>query len=182
MNILVNNKIVNFTHNDFPMLISGQAFVQSGASFFSISLMTELFKKGEKIVLFTALPQAKDLFREQVGDNLNENAFIIESGDENFFLNKLDEIQDLSERIILSKNIEEYRINLFNKLKDKKLVIFSGDIDRCEFGDELIKKDFKTKIFFSYPTKIQIENKIELPKYKGLILYDNYNGLIEIEK
>ncbi len=180
MKFLVNDGIVNFTHDDFPMLISGAD--KTGSSFFSISLMTDLYKKGEKVLLFSALPQAKDLFKEQVGDNLNKNAIIIESGNENFFLNKLNEIQDLLERIILSKNIEEYSINLFNKLKDKKLVIFSGDVDRCEFVDELIKNDFKTKIFFSYPEKIQIENKIDLPKYTGFIISDSHNGLIKVEK
>ena len=182
MRILVNNKVANFTHEDFPMLISGEAFVQSGASFFGVSLMTELFKKGEKIVLFTALPQAKDLFRKQIEGALNENAIIIESGDEDLFIKKLNLIEDLDERIILFKNIEEYSINLFNKLKDKKLVIFSGDLDKCEFNDELVKKDFKTKIFFTYPKKIQIENKIDLPRYRGFIISDNYNGLVEIEK
>jgi 5'-3' exonuclease len=143
------------------------------------------YKAGRKKTddnLSLQLESAKDLFKDQVGYNLNENVIIVESGDENFFLNKLDEIKDLDERIILSKNIEEYSINLFNKLKDKRLIIFSGDVDRCEFGDQLVKKDFKTKIFFTYPEKMHIEGKIELPKYSGHILSDKYNGLISILK
>jgi hypothetical protein len=181
MDILVNNKIVNFSQEDFPMLISGKALVGSGSSFFSICLMSQLSKKGEKIVFFTAFTQAKDEFRKQLGDKINKDSIIIESGDENIFLKEIDKINDFRDRIVLVKNIEEYNKKLFNKLKDKELIIFSGDIDKCQFRDELIKKDFKTKIFFSYPEKIKIDNEIELPKYKGLIISPKYNGLISVD-
>ncbi len=182
MELLVNNEIINFKQEDFPMLVSGKAFVGSGASFFSVSLMTKLFESGEKIVFFTALPPAKKLFRSQIGDRMNDSIILIESGDENNFIEKLNEIEDLNERIILFKNIENYSSKLFDKLKNQKLVIFSGDVDKCEFVEELKKKDFKTKIFFSYPEKIEIENKIELPKYNGQIISSKYQGLISIDK
>jgi len=71
---------------------------------------------------------------------------------------------------------------LFNKLKDHKLTIFSGDIDKCVFGDQLATMDFKTRIFFTYTDKIKIENKINLPKYSGYIISSNYEGDIKIEK
>ncbi|MFA6586247.1 MAG: hypothetical protein WCS86_03765 [Candidatus Paceibacterota bacterium] len=180
MDILVDDKIVSFNRNDFPMLISG--IPSAGSSFFSIGVMINLFKKGEKIVLFSAYEQAKDLFREQFRGDANNNALIIESGDDNLFLEQLDKIQDLSERIVLYKNIDNYDSKLFSKLKDMKLVIFSGDIDKCEFREELMKKEFKTKIFFSYPKDIEIENKISLPKYHGHIISEKYNGLIRILK
>lgn len=180
MNILVNNEIVNFNKDDFPVLISGCP--GAGSSFFSIGVMINLSKQGEKIVLFSAYLEAKELFREQLGNSPNENTLIIESGDDNLFLEQLDKIPDLSERIILYKNIDNYDSKLFNKLKDKKLIIFSGDIDKCEFGEELMNKEFKTKIFFSYPEKSKIANKIELPKYHGYIVNDKYNGLVSIIK
>lgn len=180
MNILVNNEIVNFNKEDFPMFVNGKAFVQSGASFFSVSLITKLFESGEKIVFFTALPPAKELFRSQIGDRGNHNIIIIESGDEDTFIKELDNIKDIFERIILFKNIENYSQKLFDKLKDYKLIIFSGDIDKCEFSESLVKKEFKTKIFFSYTEKMHIENRIEIPKYNGHIMSDKYNGLISI--
>lgn len=180
MKILVNDKEIVFNKSDFPMLVNGKAFVQSGASFFSVSLMTKLLEWGEKIVFFTGFDPAKELFRSQIGDVQNDNIIIIPSGDEEKFIQKLDEIKNLKERIILFKNIEEYSTNLFNRLKNQELVIFSGDIDECEFRDELSKINFKTKIFFSYPEKIEVENKIELPKYKGLIISQKYNGLISL--
>ena len=182
MNILVNNGIVNFSKEDFPMLINGKAFVQSGASFFSVSLMTKLFESGEKIVFFTALPPAKELFRDQLSGRMNDNIIIIPTGNEEDFIKELDEIKDLDGRIILFKNIEDYSIKLFDKLKDRKLVIFSGDIDKCEFAEQLIGKEFKNRIFFSYPNNMKIENKIELPKYSGHIIGEKYNGEIKISK
>lgn len=181
MNILVNNKIVEFDKEDFPMFVNGEAFVNSGASFFSVSLMTKLVSTGHKIVFFTGFPPAKELFREQIGDIKNDDIIIIDSGDEDEFINRLDEIKDLDERVILFKNIEEYSIKLFDRLKDKKFIIFSGDIDKCAFRDSLLKKDFQNKIFFSYPQSINIENKIELPKYCGHIIGEKYNGIIKLD-
>lgn len=178
MNILVNNEIVNFSKEDFPMLIS--AAPSAGSSFFSIELMINLFKQGEKIILFSAYEQAKELFKQELENNINDNALIIESGDDNLFLEQLDKIQDLSERIILYKNIDNYDSRLFFKLKERELVIFSGDIDRCEFNEQLMSKEFKNKIFFSYPDKFKIDNKIDLPKYSGHIIGDKYNGEIKI--
>lgn len=178
MNIFVNNNKVLFNKDDFPILISGAP--GAGSSFFSIEMMIHLFKQEERIVLFSAYEQAKDLFRSEIGDTLNKNVLIIESGDDKLFLAELDNISDLSERIVLFKNIDNYDSKLFNKLKDMELVVFSGDLDKCEFAGELMKKEFKTKIYFSYPAKFNISNKIELPKYHGLIHSDKYNGLISI--
>jgi len=179
MNILVNNKIVNFSQEDFPMLISGVE--KSGTSFFSICLMAELFNRGEKEIFFTAYPPAKEEFRKQLGDSINDNAKIIGQGEEKIFLEKINAIEDFDERIVLVKNIENYSQKLFDKLKDKKLVIFSGDMDKCQFGNDLAKKDFKTKIFFSYPEKLMVENKIRLPKYFGMVISEKHNGLISLK-
>jgi len=178
MKILINDKEVVFNKEDFPMLINGRD--KSGASFFSISLLANLFENGEKILLFSAYDPAKEEFRKQLGDSINENALIIESGDKENFIKELDNINDLSEKIILCKNIENYSSDLFNKLKDQELVIFSGDIDKCEFGEQLVNNDFKTKIFFSYPGKMEVEDKIELPKYKGMIISSKYEGIISL--
>ncbi len=177
--IIISNKIVNFNHEDFPMLISG--LTSAGSSLFSIELMVDLFKKGEKIILFSAYEQAKELFKKEMKDSFgNENALIIESGNDNLFIEQLNNIQDLSKRIILFKNIDNYDSKLFDKLKNNKLIIFSGNLDECKFKDELLKMEFKTKIYFSYPLGIKIENKIELPKYNGHIFSDKYNGIIKL--
>lgn len=181
MNILFNNEIINFNKEDFPMLFSGKALVHSGASMFSVSLMTKLFERGEKIVFFTAFSQAKELFREQLNNKINENIIIIESGDEDTFIEELDKIKDLDERIVLFKNIENYSHKIFDKLKDHKLTIFSGDLDTCRVADELMKKEFKTKIFFSQSENYPQEGMDNLPKYYGKITNEKYNGMVSLE-
>jgi hypothetical protein len=178
MNIFINDEIVNFSKEDFPVLINGAD--KRGASFFSIVLLANLFKNGHKILLFSAYPPAKEEFRKQLGDLINGNALIVELGDEDNFISEIDNIIDLPERIILFKNIENYSTKLFDKLKNQKLIIFSGDVDKCEFGEHLAGKSFNTKIFFSYSDKIKIENKVDLPKYSGYIESSKYNGLIKL--
>ncbi|NVN97072.1 hypothetical protein HXX01_02450 [Candidatus Nomurabacteria bacterium] len=183
MKFLINDQEVSFSKEDFPMLVNGQAFIQSGASFFSVSLMTKLFEEGEKIVFFTGFPPAKELFRNQLGSRVNDkNIIIIESGDEENFIKELDNIGDLDERIVLFKNIEEYSQNLFDKLKNHKLTIFSGDVDKCAFSNSLMKMDFKAQILFTYPENLEIENKIDLPKFSGHIIGERLNGIIRIEQ
>ncbi len=179
MNVVVNDQPITLTHEDFPMLISGAP--GEGSSYFSIELMVKLFQNGEKVVLFSAFEQAKELFKKEIGDTTNENVSIIESGDDNTFIEELKNIPDLSERIVLFKNIDNYDQKLFDQLKDAKLVIFSGDLDQCQFKDELLKKEFKTKIFFSYPQGVEIENKIELPKYCAQIINDRNTGIITVK-
>lgn len=178
MNILVNNEMIKFIHDDFPMLVSGAP--SAGSSFFSVGLMVSLLNQGEKILLFSAYEQAKELFREHLNESPNDNAMIIESGDGNLFIKQLGEIKDLSERIILFKNIDNYDAKLFDKLKNQELIIYSGDLDKCSFRDDLVKIDFKTKIFFSYPDCLNINDKIDLPKYNGLIINKKYNGVIKL--
>ena len=177
MNILVDNKIVTFTQDNFPILVTGAC--KTGSSLFSISLVSNLFENGNRILFLTAYPAAKEDFRKQLGANISENAIIVDSGEENIFIEKLDQIAGLDNTIILLKNMENYSTKLFDKLKNHKLVIFSGDIDRCVFGDQLASMDFKTKIFFSYPEKLKIENRTDLPKYNGHVIGDGINGIIK---
>ena len=177
MNILVDNKKVNFTEDDFPMLISDAD--KSGSSFFSISLLATLFKSGMKVLLFSAYPMAKEEFRKQIGDN-EENTIIIDSGEEQALIDSVENTPNLSERIVLIKNIDTYSSKLFDVVKNLKLIIFSGDLDKCQFADELIKKEFATKIFFSQSEKFPQEEPINLAKYCGKIISEKHEGIISL--
>jgi hypothetical protein len=178
MNILVNNKAIEFQHEDFPMLISGAP--GAGSSFFSIELMVNLLRNGEKVIIFSAYEQAKDLFKKEVGDFRNPDALIIESEDDGLFVEQLKNVPDVKERIILYKNIDNYDSRLFDALVDNQLVIYSGNLDKCVFKQQLIEKPLKTKILFSYPKNIEITDKIELSKYCARIVSDKYNGIITL--
>ncbi len=178
MNILLDDKKVDFSLNDLPILVSGAE--KSGSSFFTVCLLANFLKNGHKVILFSAHPAAKEEFRNQIGTDLS-NAIIIDSESEDDFINTIKTIPDLPERIILIKNIDSYSQKLFEAVKDNNLVIFSGDLDKCQFADDLLKKSFASKIFFSYSEKNPIEKLKLLPKYSGMIVGGKYNGVVRLE-
>ena len=178
MNILINNKKVNFKTNDFPILIHG--YPKTGSSLFSVALLADLLKNDNKVIFFSAYPEAKEVFRNEI-NSIDVNALIIDSGDEQVFIETIKNINDLNERIVLIKNIENYSLKLFEVVRDLKYVIFSGNIDECNFIDELIKKEFITKIFFSQSKKYYQDEIEDLPRYFGKITSKEHNGLISLE-
>ncbi|MFA5886380.1 MAG: hypothetical protein WC863_01225 [Patescibacteria group bacterium] len=178
MNVLLNNQKINFDSSDFPMLISGAE--KTGSSFFSICLLAELLKNGYKVLFFSAYPMAKEEFRKQIGDKI-ENAVIIESGEEGDLIKEIKNISDLEERFVLIKNIDIYSHKIFDVLKDLELVIFSGDLDKCQFADSLINKAFSSKIFFSPSEKYSHSMVSNLAKFCGEIVSKKHNGIISLD-
>lgn len=178
MNVLIDNKETSFGASDFPMLISGAD--KTGTSFFSICLLANLLNLGEKVLLFSAYPAAKEAFAQQIINN-KEKALVVESGEEEAFLEIISSTPDLAERFILIKNIEMYSEKIFEAVKDLNLVIFSGDLDKCSFADKLIAKDFASKVFFSPSEKYPQPNLDNLPKYTGRIIGEHYNGVISLD-
>ncbi len=178
MNILLDDKKIDFSLNDLPILISGRE--KTGSSFFTICLLVNLLKNGHKVILFSAHPAAKEEFRDQVGANL-DNALIIDSESEDDFIDIIKNTPDLPQRVVLIKNIDSYSQKLFEAVKNLKLVIFSGDLDKCQFADDLLKKNFNSKIFFSFSEKDPIAELKPLPKYSGKIFNEKYSGVIKLE-
>ena len=105
MKILINDKEIVFNKEDFPILITGAC--KTGSSLFSISLVTSLFENNNKVLFLTAYPEAKVDFRRQLGDKINDNAIIVDSGEESVFIENLYQMSDLNDIIILLKNIRE---------------------------------------------------------------------------
>jgi hypothetical protein len=77
---------------------------------------------------------------------------------------------------------EDHTLTIFKQLKDNKLVIFSGNLDECQFKNELLDKEFKTKIFFSYPQGVEMDNTIDLPKYCAQIINEKYQGIVTVKE
>ena len=176
MDILLNDHKIDFGINDFPILISGAEKI--GASLFTVCMLANLLKSGNKVILFSAHPEAKEEFKSQVGKN--NKAIIIESEDENIFIETIKNIPNLSEIVVLIKNIDSYSSNLFKAIKDLKLIILSGDLDKCRFANNLLEKHFTSKIFFSYSEKYPLEELKDLPRYCGKIISYKYNGMIRL--
>ncbi len=178
MNIILNNQVPDYSQFDFPILVSGAE--KTGSSLFSVSLLANFLKNGRKVVFFSAYPEAKAEFRKQI-IGFENKAIIIDPGEEQAFLDTLKNITDLSERIVLIKNMNKYSKKVFDAVKNLKLIIFSGDTDRCEFTDELLKINIPTKIFFSASLKFASNKLDELPKYCGQIFSERHNGIIKLD-
>ncbi len=124
--------------------------------------MAQITAHDEKIVFFSAYPEAKDELHKQIAIVDIDNTLIVDSGDEKNFIDIIKSLKDINKRIVLFKNIENYSSQLFKELDNKELIIYSGDIDKCRFREELLHLDFRTRIFFSYPEIFKVVNKIKM--------------------
>ena len=192
--IILNNELYQVKEKDLPFLIIyGE---KSGGSHFTITLIADLFLSGSKILFFTAFPMAKDNFLEQIGSDHPKVAFInsvediknykdnqvliLESGNENLFIEAISILQDLNERVVLVKNIEAFSQDIFNNCLDLKNVVLSGNIDICIAKEQILKKSFKSIVVF---TKPEISLPIEVPileKWTGYLSGQDNMGVIKV--
>ena len=193
MNILLNNKPLNFDKNYLSCLIHGRE--KSGASHFSIQLISQLFLQREKIIFFTAYSQAKDSFIESI-KNEKDNVFyidkiedldqnpstqviIVQNGNEKLFMQVLNKLKDIKERVIFIKNIETYSCEMLEKILIYKQLIISGDLDQIKNPNLLSQERFKTIIVFSKAKNLQLKIP-ELEKYVGYFCSGRVTGEIRV--
>ena len=194
--ILLNNENYFAGEEDLPCLITYAP--KTGGSHFSVTLVTNLFLNGSKILFFTAYPMAKDNFFEQINGmedrvvyiesvdqleaNKNAQVVILKSGDEKLFLEIAPKLADINERVVLVKNIEVFSDAVFDYCSKLQKVIFSGDIDKCGAKDKIIAKGYKTIVAFSKP-EFSLPFKLPaLEKYDGYLWSEKKSGLVKVEK
>jgi hypothetical protein len=192
--ITLNNEDYNVTEKELPYLVVYGR--QSGGSHFTLTLVKDLFLSGSKILFLTAFHMAKDSFLEQVGtdhsqisfvtntDELknaqNSQCIIIESGNENLFIESIKILPDINERVVLVKNIEAFSMPIFDHSLNLNKIIISGDIDNCVAKDEIIKKSFETIVAFN---KTETVLPIEVPvleKWSGYLSSQSKKGIIKV--
>lgn len=194
--VILNGEPYTMTEKDLPCLITYGEHM--GGSHFSIALVSNLFLSDSKILFLTAHPMARENFLEQVGidhsgiafidsisdlrKSLNTQAIVLKSGDEALFLEAVKMIPDLQQRVVLIKNMEVFSEAVFNTILNLEKIILSGDIDACISKEEIVKKNFKTKIAFNQPeTDIGISVPI-LEKYTGFLAGVSGEGVIFVKK
>jgi hypothetical protein len=191
--IILNNKAYQTNKDDLPCLITYTE--KTGGSHFSVSMVADLFLQGQKILFLTAYPMAKDNFLKQIQGyekntsyisdpkqlNPNTQAIILESGNEDLFLEAIKILPDIKERIILIKNIEVFSQTIFDQCLNYQKIILSGNIDKCSAKIDISNYPFNTIIAFSKP---EINLPITLPpleKYLGYWSGKNKKGLTKIQ-
>ncbi len=194
--ILLNKQPFEISEDDLPCLITYGGHM--GGSQLSIGLVVSLFLQGSKILFLTAYPMAKENFLNQINfdqskicfiDNISDlgkaaknQVIILESGNEPLFLEAIKFLPDLSERVVLVKNIEVFSEKFLNECFGLEKIILSGDIDICVAKDKILKKKLKTIIAFNQPkTSISLMVPI-LDKWTGYLKNENKSGIIEIQR
>lgn len=173
--IFINQEEVNYTEDNFPMLIHGED--HCGASMYAISLIANLFLEGSKIIVLCGYPMAEKQFRDQVGVSKGEITFFTKEYILDF-KDKISLISNIDDYIILLKNIELFDEEIFDFVSKHKKYIISGDFNKCIFQDKVLDKGFRTKIFFSKFHGVDVPM---LNKYEGYVISDKIKGVTKLE-
>jgi len=171
----IDGKTLELEEKDLPMLIHGED--HAGASFYTISLIANLFLAGSKILVLCGYPMAEEQFRKQVGDFKGEINFYTKEKVLGF-KNRVSSIENIDEYVVLLKNVELFDKEIIDFVLNKKKFIISGDFNKCAFKNSVLEKQFKTKIFFSPISGIEIPM---LEKYEGFFISDSLKGIIKVE-
>jgi hypothetical protein len=192
--ILLNEEIYEVNEGDLPYLITYKEGM--GGSHLSIVLTAQLFSQGSKILFLTAYPMAKDKFLEQTGEDHSNIVFvdsvsaleqaknfqvvILEGDREDLFIEAMQTLTDLDERIVLVKNIEKFSDKVFDSCLDLKKIILSGNIDECVAKEKIRQKSYKNIIAFNQPNTILPITVPILEKWSGYLSSESRKGVIKV--
>lgn len=173
--IFVNEKEFEFTKDNLPALIHGED--HAGASFYTISLIANLFRQGCEIIVLCGYVMAHEQFKEQIGD-FNGKYVLYTKEKISDFKEMLLSSQDKDDQVFLLKNVELFDEDIVNLVQKKEKYIISGDFNKCMFEEKIIKKHFTTKIFFSNFPGI---NTPPLDKYEGFFVSDKTQSITKLK-
>lgn len=192
-NILLNNQQYHFSLNQLPIFIHGSA--TTGSSLFTISLVADLYRQGNKILFTSGYHMARDEFISQtegkaetvlieditqIDTNTDAEVIFVKRETPEAFMKLINRLKDIDERIILIKNFELFDKEVFESIKDKHSFILSGDIDNCAYKEEVLKTKFITEILFSQPTVDIGKILPRLEKYQGYMWGNEDTGVTRL--
>lgn len=194
--IVLNEENYEITENNLPCLVTyGEGM---GGSHLSIVLTAQLFLSGSKILFLTAYPMAKEKFLAQIGEDhsnvafvnniaelevaKNAQAIILDSGNGALFVEVAKILPDLHERVVLIKNMEVFKDEVFDTCLSLEKLLLSGNIDTCVAKEKIPKMNFKTLIAFNKPETPLPISVPPLEKYAGYLSSDDKSGIIAIKK
>ncbi|HEX8965265.1 MAG TPA: hypothetical protein VF820_02445 [Patescibacteria group bacterium] len=192
MKLIFNDSVFHLTEQNIPCLIHGSE--HSGSSFFTLALLTDLVMQGRKILFFSASEKAQLNFMqlsldqknianiETIGDIRKEKmkqCLLVKADAVDLFFSSLQKITDIHERLIVIKNVEYLPESVFDAIANRENVILSGNIDRCQFKQKILDKEFKTKILFSNFDAMMV-NLPPLDQYEAIFLGQSTGGLIHV--
>ncbi len=193
--LLLNNEDCHMAEHDLSCLITYREKV--GGSQFTVSLITDMFLRGSKILFFTAYASARENFLEQIRGLEAKTAYIesperlesekntqmlmLKSGDERLFITAMHTLSDIHERVVLIKNIEVFSQEVFDASLSLKKIILSGNIDDCVARQQICDKKYGTNIIFSQPEMAFAVSAPPLERYTGYLVGQGINGPVSLQ-
>ena len=92
---------------------------------------------------------AEEEFKKQVGGDFDKDQAVFYTKEKvSEFKQELGNLNNDGKAIII-KNIELFEEEIFNLVFSKNKIILSGDVNKCDCKNQILSKNFKTKILFS---------------------------------
>lgn len=173
-----NGEKTDISHFDLPMLIHGTE--GSGASFFTMQLVLHYLERRNDVIFYSAFKPAREYlekcvekeFYEVITDasQIQQNSqnretrqlIIPESGNVELFMELINTL-DVSQKLVVVKNVESLDEEILQKLLQLQHVIFSGDTLSI---DSLQKAYLASYVLFSDLKKFGLA-PMHLEKYEG---------------
>jgi len=192
---LHDNQPYSFTYEDLPSLVHGEK--GSGASLFTLTLLSELYRQGEPLILLSEGEAAKTEFLDQANDSpdiisLTDQAQIqtaqehqvihVTKEHELLLPHLLENLPDKMERVVLIKNMETFSSDTIALFYRHPLVMFSGDLNKSLDKESLLQLKFNAKFFFS---PLHNDLRLSLPpleKYHGYFLGRISQGTVSLKQ
>lgn len=172
--LLDGKEVTQFVKESLPTLIHGEH--GSGASLYTVTLAANFYAKGFPILFLCGFPMAEEEFVKQVGNYDREKVkFYTKEKVEEF--KKIIISENTNNFVLVVKNIELFGEDIGDLVAGKHNVIISGDINKSEFKDKLLDKNFTTQIYFSPFENVDLP---QLNKYDGFISSGDYKGITSL--
>lgn len=177
--ILFNGEKFDFSKKDLPLLLCG--IPHTGSSQFTVNMVVNLLRGGNKVLFFSAFKMAFDnLLAQLKGENLENNLLIVQWGDSRKFLEVMKSLGNDVETVVVVKNFDTFEWGAIESVINRKNLILSGNIEKASFKEKITEKNFETKIFFSKPEINLCVDVPTLEKYSAYFYSNNKKGIIKL--
>lgn len=182
--IILNKEIFDVSSCELPCLIHGEN--KSGASFFTMKWTKELVEAGQKVLFYSAFPQAKEFLLSECPDEAvvikkpeiepDTQLIIPESGNKKLFADLLNN-KAIYEYVIILKNVEELELKTLKNVLKMQKVVLSGNWPHEYMKEALKIGTIPSRIYFSDLGGFLLDKHIELGKYQGYFVAKGRVGI-----
>ncbi|USN55849.1 MAG: hypothetical protein H6765_04695 [Candidatus Peribacteria bacterium] len=153
--------------------------------------MASYLHQGLPTIFFSAYAMARELLLSLVDekqcitvDNTAQLAsvdttrsLLLPSGDSELLLDCLKQLPDAEKYLLFVKNFENYDHSFWQQIHTHPMLLLSGSLDACSYGQELLDYPRHSKIIFS-PTTTEPMQIPSLQKYESYFWSSTLEGIL----